>query len=146
MSFIIKFISAVLIIVTIYIVTIFLAPKQADDFARYIGIMNINNYLRNFKTWADWVSDDLLQLKSAKEQIDNARNTVNKVSDTINKTQEEIAKKVDQANKVYESGKKVIDSTKELQKNLWELTTISWSWDTEISSWSIDTFNSWTSK
>lgn len=134
MSFIIKFLSAVLIIVTIYIVAIFLAPKQVDEFARRAWIMNINNNIRNFKTWADWVSEDLIQLKWAREQIDNARKTVNQVWETINKTQEEINRKVDQANKVYESGKKVIDSTKELQKNLWELTTISWSWDTNTGS------------
>lgn len=141
MNFIIKFLSAVLIIVTIYIVTIFLAPNFADEVARRIWIMNVNDNIRNFKTWADGVSDDLIQLKSAKEQIDNARNTVNKVGETINQTQEEISKKVDQANKVYESGKKVIDSTKELKKNLDDLTTIWWSWDTNTGS----NYDSWTS-
>lgn len=131
MSFIIKFVSALLIIITIYVVCIFVFPKQTDKFAENIGTVNLNKYLRDFKTWTDSVWEDLIQIKAADENIKKARTVINDINDSINQINEEANNKVNQVNKVIESSKKVIDSTNELKNNLWDLTTISSSWSSK---------------
>jgi peptidoglycan hydrolase CwlO-like protein len=106
---------------------IFFFPKQADYAASFIWVEGLNSKIRNFKSWADWVSSDLLQMKNAQEQIDSAKKAVESVNTKIEETQKVVTEKIDQTNKVIDSTNKVINSTKELKNNIDNLTTISWS-------------------
>lgn len=128
MKFFVRFSSSVLIVFTIYIVSVFVFPIQADNLANSIWIIWFNNYLRDFKTWSDTIADDLFQ-KTTMDQINKARDVVRQTNDQINT-------KVEQANKVYENSKKVLDTTEELKNSIEELAALSASWDT---SWSGDT-------
>lgn len=127
MSFIIKTISLVIIFLTVYILWIFLFPDFTDDIAKKAWILKFNTTIRNFKSGADDVSERVIQLQDAKDNIDYAKDTINKVNETINKTSETIEQKIDQTQKVIESWEKVINSTKELKENIDNLTTVSWS-------------------
>lgn len=127
MNFLIKFFSCIVILITVYILAIFIFPKQSDEFAESIWTKNLNTYLRNFKTWTDSVWEDLIQLKMAQDQINKAR-------DAVKQTQEQINNKVEQANRVYENWKKVLNTTEELKNSIEELATLSASWN-NTSSW-----------
>ena len=126
MSFIIKVISFVVIIVTLYVLWIFFFPKFTDDLGNKLWIYSVNEQIRNFKSWADGVSDSMLQLKDAKSNIDYARDVVKQTQDTLQQTQKTITTKIDQTQKVIDSWQKVIDSTKQLKEDVNSLTDFSW--------------------
>lgn len=127
MSFVIKVISFIVIIITLYILGIFLLPAQADFIASKIWILSLNEKIRWAKTGVDEVSDTLIQMKDAESNIDYARDVMDKTVKTIDSTKKTVEQKIEQTEKVIESSKKVIDSTKELKQNVDNLTTISWS-------------------
>ncbi|EKE26329.1 MAG: hypothetical protein ACD_4C00329G0002 [uncultured bacterium (gcode 4)] len=127
MSFIWKFILSILVIVVLYILFTFMMPKESDLMAKKLWIENFNEYIRNLKEWADWVSDELLQLKSSEEIIWKAKNVVNSTNEAIDKTKDAITNKIEQTNKVIKSWEKVIEATSEFKNNIKELSTLSWS-------------------
>ena len=127
MSFIWKFILSILVIVVLYILFAFMMPKESDLMAKKLWIENFNEYIRNLKKWADWVSDELLQLKSSEEIIWKAKNVVNSTNEAIDKTKDAIINKIEQTNKVIKSWEKVIEATSEFKNNIKELSTLSWS-------------------
>ncbi len=131
MWFITKLVSLALIIVTAYLLAVFFAPWFADEIANTIWTPTLNQKIRWFKSWADGVWNDMLQIKSAQEQISWARDTVNKINEWIDKTKKAVDEKIDQTNRVIdqtnktiESVQKVWDNVSELKKNIWDATSI----------------------
>lgn len=108
-------------------ISIFFVPDIADNIAKELWILDFNNKVRDLKSWADNVSEDMLQVKQTSEHINEARDTIWKVNETIKKTQDAVTEKIDQTNKVIDSTQKVIDSTKQLKQDINTLTTLSWS-------------------
>ena len=144
MSFLNKVFFAVVLLVTIYILAIFFTPTEADYIGDKLWMSGFNFFVRNLKWWVDWVSDQLLQLKTSEQVIWSARDAVNKANEQINKTKDVINQKIEQTDKTIESGQKLIETTKEFKKNVSELSSFSWvtsSWTT--SSWAT---SSWTIK
>ncbi len=140
MWFVYKIIFTVVLIVIIYVLWVFLFPTQVDKIATDIWILEFNLKIRGLKSWADNVSENLLQIKSWEEIIDKAKNVANDISWSINTTKNVIQEKVEQWNKVINSAKKTWESLNELRENISDFTTLSWSTSTTteiIDSWSI---------
>ena len=115
MSFIIKVISAMIIIVTVYVLWVFLLPEKTDEIAKSLWTSDINEKLRGLKEWWDNITDDMLQIKQAQETINQAR----QVKEVVNQ-------KIDQTNKVIDQTNKVIDSTEQLRDDINALSSMSW--------------------
>ncbi|EKE30123.1 MAG: hypothetical protein ACD_2C00039G0007 [uncultured bacterium (gcode 4)] len=141
MKFLIKFVSSLIIIITLYLLWVFLLPKTLVDeygvkFWTYElneSILDLKKNADNFWSGASDITDSMLQIKQSQELIDNTRKTIKDTNDSIKKTQETIEEKIDQTNKVIDSTKKVIDSTSKLKEDISTLTTMSWSSDSGAS-------------
>ena len=133
MKFLGKIFSVLIVLFTVYILAIFFAPSFADGFWKDLWLLGFNQWLRELKSGADTVSEDILQLKSAEETLSGTRSMVDKTKQLIESTQkgievtrQTIETKVDQVNKVADSFEKTKNSVNELQQNLDALTTFSW--------------------
>lgn len=126
MNFLIKLISLIILVATVYIVSVFIFPTQTDYFANLLWIDEVNVTIRNLKNWTDSVSENLIRVQKWQEIIDYTKKTVKDANDTLNKTQKTITNKIDQANKTIEAWKKVIDASKELKQNVDNLSSTSW--------------------
>jgi len=135
MWYMIKISSIVVIIFTLYMLGIFLAPTPTDKLADMIWIKWFNDSVRWLKSWADTVGDDMLQVKEDQWAVDMARDAMKSTQDKIKQWQDVVneanwfvEKKIDQTNKVIESGQKVVDSTKQLKQDVDNLTNTSSTW------------------
>lgn len=112
-------------------------PDTTDAIASKLWISDFNSFIRYFKTWADNVWEDLIQIKKAEETINSARETIDKTNELIEKTKTTVETKIDQTEKVIEKTEEVIKTTKELKEDFDNLTDFSWStWTTSLS-WEI---------
>lgn len=127
MSFILKLVSAMLIISIIYILAVFFLPNQTDSLAKNLWIYSLNLHIRNLKNWSLTVSDKLLQIKSWEEIVGKVGDMANQANSAINTTKNIISTKIDQTNKVIKSWEKVIDATNEFKNSVSNLSSMSWS-------------------
>ncbi len=132
-----KIIYWFLIIIVLYILSIFILPDFTDDIASKIWILSINQKIRNLKNFADNIWENLTEIKSSEEIINKAKDITNTISWSINTTKTIINEKISQTNKVVDSAIKTKDSINELTENISNLTSLSWS----TNSW---TQNTWT--
>lgn len=132
-----KIIYWFLIIIILYIISVFILPDLTDNLASKIWVLSLNQKIRDLKNLADNIWENLTKIKSSEEIIDKAKDITNTISWGINTTKNIINEKISQTNKVVDSAIKTKDSINELTENISNLTSLSWS----TNSW---TQNTWT--
>jgi len=127
---------AVLVIISVsYVLSVFLAPSQADELAKVLGIAEFNTQVRDFKQTID-STDSITKFKdqsgslvdgsileSAKSDIDAARMQAEKLRGVIQEKQNIIENKVQQANQI-------VETANSLKTQINTFTTLTWATST----------------
>ena len=128
-----KIFASIILIAVLYTLWVFLAPALSDSVADKLGILGVNNLIRDFKNGADSTSETLLQIKDASWAINGVRDFANQANEKINQTSEMIngirqttEQKVQQAQKTADSIKRAGEAVSEVQNNLSSLASFSW--------------------
>lgn len=119
---------------TVFVVSVFVFPSQADEFADSFGFKGFNETLRELK---DSSSEDVRLpqslndlntgsgiMKDARDIVTKTQSGIIQTKATIHETQTLIETKVEQARRVGESVEKTTQAIGELRTNVNQLTTL----------------------
>lgn len=89
-----KLLLVVLIICTVYTLTVFQFPESADSLGSKIGLEGYNEFVRSFKSTVEKTSTDIPTLDEAKNAYSDTFSGANAIKDTfvngVNTTKEKI--------------------------------------------------------
>lgn len=115
-----KILWTCLIIIVLYILSIFVAPSFADKTAEILHISSFNEFMRNFKTSVDEIYTNLpseTEVKDAYEKVKSwAIDGANKIKDWIDTIREganEATEKYDEIKDKVDESKEKVDETVE---------------------------------
>lgn len=123
-----KILWSFILLSTVYVAAIFLAPAQADEVGDLLGIRPFNDVLREVKKGG---SQDIAlpktfdELNEGSGALQKLKQVKNAVETKVEQTRNVVETKVEQTRNVVKSVEKTANAIDELQKNVSELTSLS---------------------